>query len=135
MSNLRLLAVSLLVGILTQTSISSPVSEPAPRVSTPVLVRATTEIPPSRARRLPTKIAHLPKAWRQLAYCESRYKLHAVSPSGEHFGLWQLHRGFYAHFNINPKKATFSQQWMVAQYVYKRQGARAWSCARFAGLT
>lgn len=129
------MGATLLLFILTQMSVSTAVSEPVAAGHAPAPAPVSEPVAAKNVRKIPTKISQLPKAWRRLAWCESRYQLHAVSPSGKHFGLWQLHRGFYAHFHINPKTATFSQQWVVAQYVYKRQGAGAWSCARSAGLT
>ena len=81
----------------------------------------------------------LPKAWQRLAYCESsstanKINLRVQSPSGQHVGVWQLHKGFYTTLGIDWRTATLWQQWQVAQYVYNRQGARAWTCARKAGL-
>ena len=82
----------------------------------------------------PDSLDDLPKVWKRLAYCESRYQLRAVSVSGDHYGLWQIHKGFYKALNIDPKKATFNEQWKAAKYVYARQGAKAWSCAKRVGL-
>ena len=83
--------------------------------------------------------AALPKVWQKLALCESssttaRLNLRAKSPSGQHIGVWQLHKGFYKAQGVDWRTATIQQQWQVAQYVYNRQGARAWTCARRAGL-
>lgn len=115
----------------------SEAATPKPAVSKP----AADDTPkdrkskPSRsAHRAPTSLKDLPTAWQRLAWCESRHNLHAVSPGRTYFGLWQLHKGFYAVFDIDPQTANFAQQWRVAKYVYKRQGARAWSCSRYAGL-
>ena len=82
----------------------------------------------------PKNLKETPKVWQRLAYCESRNNPRAISPSGQHYGLWQIHRGFYITLGYNYKKATFAQQWKTAKYVYARQGAKAWSCARYAGL-
>ena len=79
---------------------------------------------------LPTRLDQVAPKWQRLALCESSGQLHAVSRSRTYYGLWQLHKGFYAHFKINPKTATFAQQWRIAQDVYRRQGAKAWSCAK-----
>ena len=83
--------------------------------------------------------AALPKVWQKLAFCESsstiaKLNLRAKSPSGQHVGVWQLHKGFYKAQGVDWRTATIQQQWQVAQYVYSRQGARAWTCARKAGL-
>ena len=83
--------------------------------------------------------AAFPVSWQRLAACESsstplRINLRAVSPSGLHHGPWQVHKGFYKPFNINPKTATLAQHWKVAQAAYKRHGAKAWTCAQKAGL-
>lgn len=99
-----------------------------------LLLLALILVAPPFESREPTSLKDLPVVWRKLAYCESRYDLRAVSPSGNHYGLWQLHKGFYKVFKYDPKKATFAQQWQVAKYVYERQGAKAWSCAKRAGL-
>lgn len=79
-------------------------------------------------------VQDLPKVWRKLAYCESRYVIDAVSPSGDHYGLFQIHKGFYKAVGIKWKRSTVSEQFTVAKYVYKRQGANAWACANYAGL-
>lgn len=81
----------------------------------------------------------LPLVWKRLAACESsstpsRINLRAVSPSGLHHGPWQVHKGFYKPFRIDPETATLAQHWKVAQAAYKRQGAKAWTCAKKAGL-
>lgn len=99
-----------------------------------MLLVAAMLTPATASKPMPSSLNEVPKVWQRLAYCESRYDLRAVSPSGEHFGLWQLHRGFYKHLGYNPKRATFREQWVTALYVYERQGARAWACAREAGL-
>ena len=78
----------------------------------------------------PTRLDQLAPKWQRLALCESSGQLHAVSRSRTYHGLWQLHKGFYAHFHIKPETATLAQQYRIAQYVYKRQGAKAWSCAK-----
>ena len=83
---------------------------------------------------LTVKIKSLPLAWQRLAMCESSWRLRAVSPSGKHHGLFQIHQGFFTTLGLNARTATFEQQWQVAQYVYDRQGAKAWTCARKAGL-
>ena len=83
-----------------------------------------------RANRARRAITNYPKAWQRLAWCESRYHLHAVSKNGLYHGLWQIHKGWFKPFGIDPNTATIEQQWKVAQAVYHRQGAKAWSCAR-----
>jgi hypothetical protein len=43
--------------------------------------------------------------------------------------MWQIHKGWFKPFNIDPATATIYQQYQVAQHVYKTQGAQAWTCA------
>ena len=80
------------------------------------------------------KFERLPEVWQRLAECESSVRMRAVSPSGLHHGLWQIHRGFFTTLGMDAETATYEQQWEAAQYVYERQGARAWTCADKAGL-
>lgn len=80
------------------------------------------------------RLKDLPKPWQRLAYCESRNSLTAESPSGKHYGIFQIHKGFYITKGIKWEGSTLAAQWSVAQYVYARQGADAWSCAKQAGL-
>lgn len=83
---------------------------------------------------LKVKIKSLPIEWQRLAMCESSWRLHAVSPSGKHHGLFQIHQGFFTTLGYDARTATFEQQVEVAAYVMQRQGAKAWTCARKAGL-
>lgn len=72
----------------------------------------------------------LPKKWRDLAWCESRHQLNA-NRHDTYYGLWQLHKGWYKTHHINPTKATLQQQYMIARYVYERQGRNAWkTCSK-----
>lgn len=71
--------------------------------------------------------------WHRLAYCESRMRIHA-NRNNTYYGLWQIHRGWFKPFNIDPTHATIAQQYRVALHVYKKQGASAWSCARKANF-
>ena len=89
---------------------------------------------PRASRSRPLTIRSLPKAWQRLAWCESRWHLHATSKSGKHHGLWQIHEGWFKSAGVNYKTADVKAQYHVARYVYQRQGARAWTCARQAGL-
>lgn len=85
----------------------------------------------SRTRQRPSlTLNRLPMKWRALAWCESRYRLHAIN-NNTYYGLWQIHKGWYKPFGINPKTATIEQQWRVAQHVYKKQGAAAWTCSKY----
>ena len=83
---------------------------------------------------LTVKIKTLPTAWQRLIACESSNRLRAVSPSGKHHGLFQIHEGFFTTLGLDHATATFEQQWQAARYVYDRQGAKAWTCASKAGL-
>lgn len=135
------LAAAVVTSIVIAFGHVTPVSEtkatPTPS-ETPTPTASSTkrpEVKPSRKRAGgPHSLKDVPKAWRKLAWCESRYTLNAVSPGKKYYGLWQLHKGFYNVYDYNPRTATFEQQWRVAQYVYRRQGAKAWSCASYAGL-
>ena len=77
----------------------------------------------------------LPAVWKRLAWCESRGHLGSVSKSGTYHGMFQIHKGWFKSHGINPKTATLQQQWKLAQYIYHRQGAKAWPyCSKKAGL-
>lgn len=78
-------------------------------------------------------LAGLPRVWQRIAMCESGGQLHQVT--GDYVGLWQLRRGFYRHFGIDPMTATVAQQYRIVQYVYRRQGFAAWSCASILGIS
>ena len=79
-------------------------------------------------------MSRIPAVWRRLAWCESRWHLQATSISGKHHGLWQIHQGWFRSAGVDWRTATVDQQYRVARYVYRKQGARAWTCARKAGL-
>lgn len=80
-----------------------------------------------------SQMLRIPLQWRRLAWCESGNRLHA-NRHDTYYGLWQIHRGWFKQFNIRPDTATFQQQWLVAQHIYKTQGAKAWQCAGQAGM-
>ena len=110
-------------GSIPATSTPQPVHAKHRNVYTPRwLVRASR-----------SQMMRIPLQWRRLAWCESRNRLHA-NRHNTYYGLWQIHRGWFTQFNIRPDTATFTQQWAVAQHVYKTQGAQAWSCAKQTGM-
>lgn len=81
----------------------------------------------------------LPIEWQRLAWCESRTTPHNIrydvkSPSGEHVGVWQIHKGLFKAAGVSWKRSTLMEQWIAAKYTYNRQGAKAWTCAKQAGL-
>jgi hypothetical protein len=76
------------------------------------------------------KLEHLPAKWQRLAVCESSNRPHVWSPSGEHYGYFQIHRGFFNVYNYKPGRLGLRKQYEVALYVYERQGPGAWSCAK-----
>lgn len=81
----------------------------------------------------------LPIEWQRLAWCESRTTPHNIrydvkSPSGEHVGVWQIHKGLFKAAGVDWRRASLMEQWIAARYTYNRQGARAWTCAKQAGL-
>jgi len=121
----RLSSVSLM--IVSSVILSQPVYEPAP------VARVEALHTPQRASRALHRdrltLEQLPARWRRLAWCESRNQLHAVN-NHTYYGLWQIHKGWYKPFGINPRTATLAQQWKIAQHVYERQGATAWSCSQ-----
>lgn len=77
----------------------------------------------------PVKLHDLPAKWQRLAACESSNRPHVWSASGDHYGYWQIHRGFFANFGLKPGRLGIRKQFRVALYVYERQGPGAWSCA------
>lgn len=88
----------------------------------------------SRQRQRPTlTLQHLPSKWQRLAWCESRNRLHA-NRHNTYYGLWQIHKGWFKPFKINPETATLRQQFKIAQHVYERQGHKAWSCSNKANF-
>lgn len=89
---------------------------------------------PTNPRASRSLLRSLPPVWSRLAWCESRWHLRSVSKSGKHHGLFQIHEGWFKSQHVNWRTATATQQYRVALHVYKVQGARAWSCARSAGL-
>jgi len=113
-------------------------STPAPTVTPPSVAASTAPAPKPtpthRASRHYRTINQLPAVWQRLAWCESRFHMRATSPSGKHHGLFQIHEGFFNAVGVNWRTATVAEQYRVARYVYNRQGATAWSCARRAGL-
>ena len=83
----------------------------------------------SRQRQRPTlTLNRLPAKWQRLAWCESRNRLHA-NRHNTYYGLWQIHKGWFKPYKINPETATLRQQFKVAQHVYERQGHKAWTCS------
>ena len=89
---------------------------------------------PINPRASRSMLRHLPPVWSHLAWCESRWHLRSVSKSGKHHGLFQIHEGWFKSAGVNWRTAGVTQQYRVALRVYARQGARAWVCARQAGL-
>lgn len=137
----KILYVTLLSTLLVLTACERASEQPKITEQTqikPVVVPKV--VPPTAPTREPKparkrmKLTDLPIAWQRLAMCESSNRPHAISPSGLHHGYFQIHKGFFITKDIDWKTATLEQQWEVAQYVYKRQGAQAWSCADQAGL-
>lgn len=83
----------------------------------------------SRYRPRPAlQLTDLPAKWQRLAWCESRHQLHANNHN-TYYGLWQIHKGWYKPYGINPEHATIAQQYRIAQHIYNKQGAQAWSCS------
>lgn len=125
----RLLAVSVLVAgsVVSPIPVSESVSvvfvNPQPVPSYTARSSRTRPRPSLTLNRLPTQ-------WQRLAWCESRHRLHANN-NDTYYGLWQIHEGWFKPFGINPETATIEQQWQVAQHVYKRQGAKAWTCSKY----
>jgi hypothetical protein len=126
------LSLAFLVASNNPASVPLKITEPVhiDRFLKPTVDRST---PPARHKPR-MKLTDLPKAWQRLVYCESTNRQHAVSPSGLHHGYFQIHEGFFKAKNIDWVNATLEEQWLVAQYVYDRQGARAWTCAKQANL-
>lgn len=123
----------LLVSVLVAGSVVSPIPVVEP-VS--VVFVNPQPVPSYTARSSRTRprqsltLNRLPTQWRALAWCESRHRLHANN-NNTYYGLWQIHKGWFKPFDINPETATIEQQWQVAQHVYKRQGAAAWTCSKY----
>ena len=128
---MRRLLVPLIAGAVLWFN-PQPVTEPTRAI---ILTMPDTDTPRTSrtTRRQPLQLTDLPAKWQRLAWCESRHHLHAVN-NHTYYGLWQIHKGWYKPFGINPKTATLAQQWLVAQHVYKRQGADAWSCTKHTGF-
>lgn len=130
-------ALSVITSAVCFAGMLAPTVKETPAAAAPI-VRETTPQPPkpkpkpSRSRVF--SVADLPTPWKKLAWCESRWHLHSVSRSGQHFGLFQIHKGWFRPFKINPRTANAYQQWLVAKHVYATQGRNAWDCARQAGL-
>ena len=127
-----------LVSLLILSSLIAPV--PAQRIESVAVVFANPMPQPSyKARSARSKprqtltLTQLPVKWQRLAWCESRHHLHAVN-NDTYYGLWQIHKGWYKPFGINPETATLAQQYRVAQHVYKRQGRHAWTCSKYTGF-
>lgn len=111
---------------------SNPVIEPQPlsiELVNPKPIPDYTARATRQRQRPQLTLQQLPAKWQRLAWCESRQRLHAVN-NHTYYGLWQIHKGWYKPFGINPTTATIAQQWQVAQHVYKRQGAAAWTCSK-----
>lgn len=120
----------LIVIVVAQIPISPAVSPVMPSSITFTNPEPQPDYTPKISRqRQPLQLHNLPAKWQRLAWCESRHRLHAVN-NHTYYGLWQIHKGWYKPFNINPKTATLKQQWLVAQHVYRKQGAKAWTCAK-----
>lgn len=109
---------------------SVPLSEP--RTSTIELKKPASNYTARATRqhqRAVIRLQQLPTKWQRLAWCESRQQLHAVNDH-TYYGLWQIHKGWFKQFDINPRTATLEQQYRVARHVYRKQGAAAWTCAK-----
>lgn len=90
----------------------------------------STSTPRWLIRASRSQLTRIPPKWQRLAHCESRMRIHAIDPTRTYYGLWQIHKGWFRPFHINPKTATITQQYKIAQHVYAKQGAQAWSCAK-----
>ena len=124
----RLLAVSIVAAALVAVPRALTESTPAVTLTNPQPVPSYTPRVSRQRSRQSLTLTHLPAKWRRLAWCESRHRLHAVN-NNTYYGLWQIHKGWYKPFGINPTTATIEQQWRVAQHVYNKQGAKAWTCS------
>lgn len=131
------------VGVLMlpqQSTLAVHAQNPVAQVRAHVTVGVDTRTPTptitiaANPRASRAQMRRIPPVWRRLAWCESRWHLHSVSRSGKHHGLWQIHEGWFKSAGVNYHTASIEQQYQVARYVYRKQGARAWSCARKAGL-
>lgn len=83
-------------------------------------------------------LSDLPKAWQDLAMCESSGRLNAVSGTKKQFqGAFQIEfpRTWVAHGGASgtpPKKATLREQFHVALHIYADRGAKPWPyCGKF----
>lgn len=108
---------------------TTTVTQPTPK--TIVADNEELQKPVINQERASRAMRRMPMKWQRLAWCESRNHLHA-NRNNTYYGLWQIHKGWFTPFNINPNTATMQQQYRVALHVYKTQGAKAWSCARTA---
>lgn len=81
-----------------------------------------------------SNVNQLPKVWQRIVACESSGRANAVSPSGKHYGYFQIHKGWFKGVGLDYQTATLYQQYKLALAIYKKQGAKAWSCAKKAGL-
>jgi len=108
----------------------------APKAPTAAVKTTTSDSKLSRKSVTPrwlerasrSQLRRIPLKWHRLAYCESRMRIHA-NRQNTYYGLWQIHKGWFKPFNIDPTHATIDQQYRVALHVYRQQGAHAWSCA------
>lgn len=119
----------LLAGTIAALMLCTPQPAATPTAPTPSPSPSSTAQKP-RADR---STVRLPAKWVRLAWCESRGRLHAVN-NHTYYGLWQIHKGWFTPFGINPRTATMKQQYLVARHVYRTQGAKAWTCARKANF-
>ena len=121
----QLCRIVLIVGVVLWLT-PQPTTEPP----TPTLTARSDQPRVTRQHhRTALTLEALPKKWRDLAWCESRHHLHA-NRHNTYYGLWQIHKGWFKPFNINPATATLQQQYMVARRVYERQGKDAWTCSQ-----
>ena len=124
-----------LVSVMLTLAFIAPITNTAP-MKTKTVTYDNFKMPTIKLIRVSrSRPTTLPSVWKRLAWCESRGRLRAVSKSGTYHGMFQIHKGRFKGHGINPKTATLRQQWMLAQYIYHRQGAKAWPyCSKKAGL-